>query len=348
MQETNIRTTSNKKYIVLAILVVIVLMIVTPVVMYRNFLNSPVSDKSEELEFRVVKDATSNIIIENLSKEGFIKNKIFAKIYVRQHKLDKNLKVGVYNFNTSMTPTQIFDKLLKGEIDPDVVTVTIPEGFNVKQIADKLYKAEIIKDVNAFLKEAQEGQFTYDFIAQIPKNRPSRLEGYLFPDTYEFKKGIKEHDVINKMLGRFEKVYKEAEINKSPELNATMDQILTMASIVEREARKKEDRPVIAGVFYNRLKTSMKLQSCATVQYILGEQKENLTYKDIEIDSPYNTYKYAGLPVGPICSPGKSAIEAALSPEKNDYLYFVAKGDGGHYFAKTYNEFLKFKASVKN
>lgn len=348
MQETNIRTTSNKKLIILAVLMVLVLLIIAPFFMYRSFLNNPVSSKSEVLEFRVVKGANSNIIIENLSKEGFIKNKLFAKIYVKQHKLDTHLRVGVYNFNTTMTPVQIFDKLLKGEIDPDVVSVTIPEGYTVKQIAEKLVKAEIIKDANAFIKEAQEGQFDYDFVAAIPKNRPSRLEGYLFPETYEFRKGLKEHDIINKMLAQFDKVYKEASKNKSIDDSVSVDKIVTMASIVEREARVKEDRPVIAGVFYNRLKIDMKLQSCATVQYILGEQKEVLTYDDLEINSPYNTYKYGGLPVGPISSPGKSSLEAALNPDKNEFIYFVAKGDGSHYFAKTYNEFLKYKASVKN
>lgn len=348
MGDLNLKTTSTKKIVIPAIFLVFALMIITPFFMYRSFLKSPISNKKEEVQFRVSKEANGEIIIENLNKEGFIKNKLFAKIYVRRHKLDTHLRVGVYNLNTGMTPIEIFDKLLKGEIDPDVVSITIPEGFNVKQIGDKLQEAGIISSREAFIKEAQEGQFNYNFVNSIPKNRLSRLEGYLFPDTYELKKGMKEHDVINKMLGRFEKVYREVEGKKSSELKASIDEIITMASIVEREAKVKEERPVISGVFYNRLKTNMKLQSCATVQYVLGTQKENLTLKDIEINSPYNTYLHEGLPIGPICSPGKSSIEAALNPEKNEYIYFVAKGDGGHYFAKTYNEFLKYKASVKN
>lgn len=170
----------------------------------------------------------------------------------------------------------------------------------------------------------------------------------MFPDTYEFKAGATEHEIINKMLGRFEEIL-NSEISK--ELgDRSLDDLIIMASIVEREARVESERPIIAAVFYNRLKVDMQLQSCATIQYILGTNKERLLYKDLEIESPYNTYLNSGLPAGPICSPGRDSLKAALEPANVDYLYFVLKkydGDGSHNFASNYNDFLKYKSQLK-
>jgi UPF0755 protein len=334
------------KKLILSILLLI--LIIYPFFSYNNFLKSPVSRESKAIEFRVAKGESSNRVIDKLYEKRLIKSKLFAKVYFKLSKTDKGIRYGVYDFNTSMTPVDIFNKLQKGELDPNVVAVTIPEGYTVKQIAERLHKAEVIKDVDSFLDEAQTGSFNYDFIKKIPSNRPSRLEGYLFPDTYEFKKGMSDKDIINKMLDRFNSIYSSMISPGIDNLDVTPDQLMIMASLVEKEAKVQSDRPVIAGVFYNRLKINMKLQSCATVQYILGEPKEVLLYKDLEIESPYNTYKYAGLPIGPIGSPGKSSIEAALNPANVDYIYFVAKGDGSHHFASNYKDFLKYKNSLKN
>lgn len=339
MRENNFFKGKVKIIVILAIIIGI---LVLPPVMYRNFLNTPVGKGNEDVEFKVYRGANSNTIIENLSEKGLINNKIFAKLYLKNHSIDKSLRVGVYKFNTSMTPVGMFNKLLKGETDPDAVIVTIPEGYTVKRIAQKLFSAGLIKSVDTFLNECQNGKFNYGFINDIPSNRPSRLEGYLFPDTYEFRRGMSEHEIIDKMISNF------STINASfIEQGDNLDEKIIVASIVEGEAKVKEERPIISAVFYNRLRKNMNLQSCATVEYALGKHKDVLYYKDLAIDSPYNTYKYNGLPVGPINNPGKSALEAAFNPSNVDYIYFVAKGDGTHYFTNDYGEFLKYKNLLK-
>lgn len=299
--------------------------------------------------YKIEKGYDSQRIINDLYIKGVIKSRYFAKKYVKNHSLGSNIKAGIYKFNTDMTPVQIFDMIESGNITSDILSITIPEGYTVKQIADKLYKNQIIESKDEFVKEAQTGTFDYEFIKSIPSNRPSRLEGYLFPATYELKKGATSHDIIDKMLKKFNEVYND-DIASEMISGMTLDKIINMASIIEGEAKLDSERTKIAGVFYNRLKINMKLQSCATVEYILGTRKSVLSNKDTMIDSPYNTYKNAGLPIGPICSPGEKSIMAALKPSQNDYLYFVLdvkKGDGSHYFTNSYQDSLKFQKNNK-
>lgn len=349
MGEYSLKTRNKKKAVaaVLIILVVLAVAAVIPYFSYKNFIVKPASDSGEEVAYKIEKGSTSSSIIEGLYDNGLISNKLFAKIYVKLN-VKKSLKAGEYKFNRSMSPQSIFEELQKGARDLDVVNVTFPEGYNIKQIAKTLFDKGLIANEEAFINEAQVGEFNYDFLKDIPKDRPSRLEGYLFPDTYEFKAGASEHEIIDRMLGRFQEIY-ETEISGKLG-DRSLDELIIMASIVEREARVESERPIIAAVFYNRLKVDMQLQSCATIQYILGTNKERLLYEDLEIESPYNTYLNSGLPVGPICSPGKDSIIAALEPADVDYLYFVLKkydGDGSHNFATNYNDFLKYKNELK-
>lgn len=347
----NIQKKGGKiKIVVISLIIFLILLAVIPYYSYKNFLNTPVSKNPKEVEFQVRRGANSSTIIDGLYKKGLVKSRIFAKMYVKKLNMDKNLRPGIYKLNTTMTPMEIFVKLSKGAPDFDVVNITFPEGYNVKQIAAKLKNNALIKDEKTFIAEAQNGNYEYDFLKDIPANRPSRLEGYLFPDTYEIKKGLSEHDIIVKMLDRFDSVYKTSIQGNINSENQKLDDIITMASIVEREAKVDSERPLIAAVFYNRLKKDMELQSCATIQYALGVTKEKLYYKDLEVNSPYNTYKHKGLPVGPISNPGLSSIKAALNPSKVDYLFFVLKaynGDGSHNFAKTDVEFEKYKSQLK-
>ncbi|WDC83769.1 endolytic transglycosylase MltG [Caloramator sp. mosi_1] len=260
-----------------------------------------------------------------------VRSYIFTKYYFKFNNI--KLNVGPYEFNQTMSLKQIFNMINNGETDKNIIMVTIPEGFTVKQIAEKLKSLDVIKDSDSFLKEAQEGNFNYEFLVGI-KDRPSRLEGYLFPDTYEIKKGMSNYEIINIMLKRFDDVYKKNIKGKIKNESMTLDDVIRLASIVEREAKVKEERPIIAAVFYNRLQKDIKLESCATVQYALGRTKEKLTFDDLKINSPYNTYIYKGLPIGPICNPGLASIEAALNPADVDYLYFLVdenKKDGSHF-----------------
>jgi UPF0755 protein len=222
---------------------------------------------------------------------------------------------------------------------------TIPEGFELRQIADRL-EADGLVNKDKFYAAVKESDLDYAFLKGIP-NRENKLEGYLFPDTYEVFKNATEQDIINKMLGRFDQVFTEEYRQRARELNMSLDQVITLASIIEREAKLDKERKIISAVFHNRLNKKMKLESCATVQYLLKEQKSVLTYKDLEVDSPYNTYIYAGLPKGPIASPGVESIEAALYPDKVDFLFFFATKDGSHIFSKTYQEHLNAQNKIK-
>ncbi len=215
----------------------------------------------------------------------------------------------------------------------DLVRVTIPEGYELRQIAQLLEDKGVVSR-NEFYAEVQKGDFSeYPYISDI-KREENRLEGYLFPDTYEFVRGEDPHNVIKTMLAEFDSVvysaYKESNTDK------TLDEIIIMASIVEREAANDSERGKVASVFQNRINAGMKLQSCATVQYVLAERKDILSNEDIKIDSPYNTYKYEGLPAGPIASPGLNSVMAAINPEDTDYYYFAATADGSrNVFSKT-------------
>ena len=220
----------------------------------------------------------------------------------------------------------------------ETVSVLIPEGFEAWQIADKL-EAEGIADSEKFLKELDEGEFDFGFIKDISR-KENRLEGYLFPATYELFVGESEHDIICRMLAAF-----EARIVPLYEQSGTkysLDEIVTMASLVEREAANDSERDKVASVFYNRLEKGMTLGSCATVQYIIKERKDVLSNSDIKIKSDYNTYINKGLPVGPIASPGEASVRAALYPADTDYLYFAARADGSeNVFTRTNAEHLQ-------
>ncbi|GAA0734578.1 endolytic transglycosylase MltG [Clostridium oceanicum] len=226
------------------------------------------------------------------------------------------------------------------------VNVTIPEGYNIEEIASKLESLNIINK-----KEFLHSVDIYKAPSYIKKDnkRKHQLEGFLFPDTYKFMKGEKGEDIIKTMLNRFEEVRKEIEDkNKIKIENKDIDKIMTMASVVEKEARVDSERGKVASVFYNRLNKNIKLESCATVIYALGYHKDKLLYKDLKVDSLYNTYLQKGMPVGPISNPGRKSIEAAVKPDKTNYLYFVSKNDGTHFFTNDYNEFLKMKKKTQD
>jgi UPF0755 protein len=267
-------------------------------------------------------------IVHILEKNEIIrKNNYLFIILIKLSKLEDKLKFGEYNLSPSLNMLQILNKLARGEIV--VYKITIPEGYTSIQIAELLDKKEIVEK-ESFLKLVKYGEKSW--------------EGYLFPDTYEVPKKYGAENMFKLMLSNFEQVAVDNKlINKAEQTGFTMDEIITLASIIEKEAKFAEEKRQISSVFHNRLKSGMKLQSCATIQYILGKPKEKLEESDLEIESPYNTYLYKGLPPGPICNPGIDSIIAALEPANEDYLYFVLGDNGRHIFSKTYEEHLKNK-----
>ena len=233
--------------------------------------------------------------------------------------------------------------LNKGVLN-EFVKVTVPEGYSIEAMGELFEKSGLNFTKQDFLNEVR-----YYPLPKYVKNIEERrylLEGFLFPDTYHFDKDSTPNVVIKTMIDRFEQVLKEIETELKVSVpEDKIDDIVTMASIVEREIIHDEERVKAASVFYNRLRVGMPLQSCATVIYALGKHKEVLYNSDLEVDSKYNTYKYSSLPIGPIASPGRESIKAAISPSDTNYLYFILNDETNyHYFFENYSDFLKQKA----
>jgi len=270
----------------------------------------------------------STEIRQLLEKEGIIRphNYLFPMV-TKMLKIDSRLQSGEYQLSSSQNLLQIIEQLVKGRVV--LYRITIPEGFQHRQIARLLADRKIID---------------YDAFIELIKENIQYKEGYLFPDTYEFPKNFGVKNVLKAMQKNFEEVvYKHINPEQQFPEGLNFAQVIILASIIEKEALGTEDKPRIASVFYNRLSRGMLLQSCATVQYLLDKPQERLKEKDLAIESPFNTYLYPGLPPEPICNPGLESIMAAAYPAKEDYLYFVLGKDGKHIFSKTYQEHLNNK-----
>lgn len=278
---------------------------------------------------------TVKTVINRLNKEGKIKNSWLIRLYMKLNPADISIKKSEININADMS----FDELLlaidqaEPSADSGVARVTIPEGKNIEEIGAILEDKGVISKKD-FIDSCQK----YELPSYIKKDsdRKYALEGFLFPDTYDFVKGSTGNTVIRVMLRNFENRIEEVRRSSSNELkDEDIDKIITLASMIEEEVQVAEERTLVSSVFANRLKIGMPLQSDPTVQYSLGEHKEKLTLNDYKIDSPYNTYVVQGLPIGPISNPGKASIEAALNPAQTNYLYFCARNDGSHEFNVT-------------
>ena len=302
--------------------------------------NRSTSKDGVEVEFVVEQGTPLKTIAKNLKKEGLIK---YDGMFVRKVKsmdYDNMLKYGTFELNTGMCMEDIIKELASGT-SGETFTLTIPEGYSVQQIAAKLENDGICTKGEFF--DALDDDYGYKFIDEIPKvDYDYKLQGFLFPSTYEFFKGATAHDIIDKLLGEFEREYQKLGTNGKQNLYDTV----TVASLVEREARLDSERATIAGVIYNRMKNNMPLQIDAAIIYILSDgmyDVDRVLYKDLESDSLYNTYKNSGLPVGPICNPGLSSLKAAINPESHNYLYYhtdESKRDGSHIFTETYDDHL--------
>jgi len=335
--------------IIALITLYIILMMAGFVVAYKYAINSGTRESvaiyippEEQIVINIPLGSSTSKIASILKEEELIGSEFLFRLISSFEGYDNKYKSGNHIVAKGLKYTQIMDILIQ---NPQAVRVTIPEGYNWYQIVSMLDKLNLIsKDV--FEEAANNLNLDLKSLKDIPNGRKPRFEGYLYPDTYEFGSDAKEKDIIERLLLRFDDIFLPEYYDKARELGMTVDEIITLASIIEREAKLPEERAIIAGVFYNRLKSGdvfhKKLESCATIQYILfkkeGKIKEVISIEDTKIDDPYNTYIHEGLPPGPICCPGKASIEAALNPQSHDYYYFVAKGDGSHHFSKTLEE----------
>lgn len=303
----------------------------------------------KDVEVVIPKGSKTQHIAKILKEKHLIKSKytFLFRVKFLSSNTEQNLRYGKFVLNTSQTEEDIIKILSSGGEQKESLKITIPEGFSVIQIANKLNSEKICKQKD-FIDAMQKINFDYKIINEIPKDKNMRLQGYLFPDTYEIYRDVTAKDVISTMLATFNKKFKDEYYDRAKELGFSVHEIITVASLIEKEAKLPEERSKIAGVIYNRLKKKMPLQIDASILYIIynGDYKpKRLFYTDYEIDSPYNTYKNVGFPYGPICNPGEESIKAALYPEKHDYLYYslVDEKTGKHEFTKTLNEHNKLK-----
>ena len=288
---------------------------------------------------------------------GLIRNKAVFKVYVDFMGKSKDLQAGKYYLSRNMDIPTIIETLCDGGESTKTVKVTIPEGTTIENIVAILKENGMLLDENEFLQLCKTGEkFTnYEFVNNVfvaKEDRVYALEGYLFPDTYDFYRDASSETVINKMLSRFKDVCYGGEdplSNKLSSAGLSMDEAVALASLIEKEAVTDDDFYKVSAVFHNRLNSDMKLQSDAPLAYLYKRAGENMkfTQEEMQIDSPYNTYVYSGVPIGGICNPGKRAIEAALNPNKTfvqqGYLYFCLKNPatGENVYAKTYEEHLE-------
>lgn len=296
----------------------------------RYQLNTPLSSQSAEQTFVIEKGQGVKQIALDLEKAGLIKSKIIFEYYVWYKDWVARLQAGEYSLSPLLSVSQIAETIAKGEVVLREVKVTIPEGFTLKQIDQRLSESGLIK--------------LGELINFNLSNSSSNLEGYLFPDTYRFDQEASLDDIISKMLDNFDQKLDKnlrAEIEKQ---NKTIKDIIIMASIIEKEVATYDDLQMVSGVFWGRLNINYPLESCATIAYILGIDKWRYSIKDTEVNSPYNTYQNQGLPPGPISNPGLLAIKAAVYPTETDYRFFLSKPDGETVFSRTYEEHLENRA----
>lgn len=293
---------------------------------------------SSDLSVKIEKGSTVGRIARELKDAGLIEYRWAFVLFAKVTGNADSFQYGTYVLNTDMDYLELVTNLQKTASFRATVTVMIPEGAELREIIATLDEKNVCT-AEELWDAVENHPFDYDFLQNLPE-RENRLEGYLFPDTYEFFEQSDAVTVLTKFLDNFEVKFSQELRDRAEEIGMSIDEVVTLASVIEREAASDEDRATVSSVFHNRLNSTQYplLQSCATVQYVLQERKPVLTYDDIKIDSPYNTYLYEGLPIGPIASPGLASIRAALYPETTDYYFFVVTADGTHIFSKTLAE----------
>jgi UPF0755 protein len=315
----------------------------------------PVSSDRTAIRVPIARGSSAKEIARVLAGKRLIRSQMVFVFTCRMSGLSGRLKPGIYEFNRAMSAPTIIRELASGE---SLETwVVVPEGKTAREIADALEEKQVIR-ADSFVRLTIGGGQEF---GQYPFVQGDDIEGYLFPDTYLFARGTQPHAVVEKMLDTFDRKVVRPNVKKidsaarkhfgAVSFNEGLTRILTVASLIEREAKTEKDRPLVAAVIYNRLAKGMRLQVDATASYVPGESRGNktdLTRADLATDTPYNTYTRVGLPPGPICNPGMASIRAAMEPASVDYLYYVAKPDGSHVFSRTLEEHNKAKRAIKD
>jgi UPF0755 protein len=313
------------------VFIVFSLILLSGILIYLN-LFMPVSFEDRWKEVRISEGSTYSQGISILKEEGIIKNGFVLLILGRVAMIDRKLRAGYYNFNVSMSPWEVFNRLRKGMIVQYIIT--IPEGSTLEDVRLKFRGTNLINEDSWQLVKDK------TFLESLNIDAPS-LEGYLYPDTYNFAKGADLKDIFRMMVHRLRTNFNQSLTMRAIELGMSEREVLTLASIIEKEAMVNRERPLISAVYHNRLKKKIRLQADPTVVYGIKRMQDGITRTDLKRDTPYNTYIIDGLPPGPIASPGIRSIKAALYPADVNYMYFVSKNDGTHHFSRTAKEHME-------
>lgn len=303
-----------------------------------------------EVTVEIPKGAGTEKIAEILKKNDLIDNEFFFRILAKLNGYDAKFQSGAFQLDTSMDEYRIMDILMKDGEKRQTITFTIPEGYSIVQIAKKMVELGICQTQDEFVQASNDiSPYNYDFIKLIPE-RNLRLQGYLFPDTYEIYADATPQEVIDKMLRRFDAIYNEDFRARTRSKGYSMDDVVNMAAMIEREVRLPQERKLVSSVIHNRLAMDMPLEMRSTLMYVLNKSYPQLQVEDTRIDSSYNTYLTSGLPLGPIGNPGKASLEAALFPEETTYLYLVLKdGESGeHFFTDSEQAYHDAKVKYKD
>jgi UPF0755 protein len=296
---------------------------------------------SQESVFLIIKEGENmHQVVGQLKEKGILPDGRTFILVGRITGLDRKIQPGRYDFNRGITRSYILGKLSRGDITYS--DVTIPEGLTIKEIAGIL-RGSIGIDSAEFVRITKDSKLIDNLGI-----KSSSLEGYLFPNTYNLYWKMPSEEVVEKMVDEFNKVFDEDLRQRAKQIGFSVHKIVTLASMIEKETQFDEERPIISSVFHNRLKLGMPLQCDPTVIYVLPDLNRPLLSGDLKTDSPYNTYRYYGLPPGPICNPGKKSIMAALHPSKTNYLYFVAKANGNHIFSDNLAEHNRARQKIKS
>lgn len=299
-------------------------------------------DGAEEVEVVVPEGAGARAVAHRLHRKGVVDHPRLFAGYLALRGAQDRIKAGRYRFRVPASWSEIAGALEGGRVE--TTEVVIPEGFTLRQIAPRVAPVTTV-DADSLLALARDSATARALGVPGPT-----LEGYLFPDTYRFAEGVAPRRVLEAMVQRYRGFWGPEQRARADSLGLDEREVVTLASIVEEEARVEGERPVIAGVYHNRLERGMRLEADPTVQYALDAPKERLLFRDIRsvADDPYNTYTRAGLPPGPIASPGAASLEAVLSPADVPYLFFVARPDGSHVFSRTLREHEEAKARIRS
>lgn len=329
---------------------VLIVSVVIGVMVYFNYRNAlePINSIAEEIEFTIDKGENVNTISSNLAEKGLIKSAFWFRVYIKHKGRQSALQAGQYALSSSLGVPNIVDYLINGRSLSRERVVRIIEGWDIDDIDDYLLENNIVAG-SEFVSIARGDMHIWPFTFSAPAwlekiSKKATFEGYLFPDTYRVFKDASVEDILQKVLENFELKVTPKMIIDLEKQDKTLHEIITMASIIEKEVFKESDRALVAGILYKRLNIGMRLEVDSTINYMTGKNDPAAEYKDLEIDSPYNTYKYYGLPPGPICNPGFSAIKAAIYPKTSEYLFYLNRQDTKEtIFSKTYTEHLSNK-----